>query len=121
MTTATQARTILVVEDQPAERQLLCDYLESHGFAATCVGSLSEGRRELATGGYGLLVVDAHLPDGSGIDLVAEAAASGAKGLLVSGHDRSIGLLKRQNIPHIQKPFELDALVTALREMTRAG
>ena len=112
---------LLVVEDNKGVRDFLSGFLQQHGFASTCVSTLSEGRKELAAGGYELIVADASLPDGSGIDLVAEASSRGLKGLLFSGHDQSMRLLEQQNIPYLRKPFDLDEFLAAVQQLATTG
>ena len=62
---------LLLVEDDPANQLTLRALLEDEGFQVDAVGTCREARVTLASGcPYGAIVVDHHLPDGSGLDLV---------------------------------------------------
>jgi DNA-binding NarL/FixJ family response regulator len=69
----TRPLRILLVEDQTIVREALAGWIAATaGFAlAGSVGTLAEARAELARGDIDLLLLDVHLPDGSGLDLLA--------------------------------------------------
>jgi chemotaxis response regulator CheB len=83
-------RTILVVEDDAAQRELLCALLEEHGYA--CIG-VEDGQRALeviATGARGpdAVVLDMVLPRLNGHEFLEELSARGEQNLgvvVVSG------------------------------------
>ena len=62
---------ILVVEDDDDSAALLVCLFERQGWGVDTVASLSDARRALGMADYGVLVTDLHLPDGSGVDLLA--------------------------------------------------
>ena len=67
-------KSALVVEDLPTTRAWLMDILvlaftEVH---VTTAGSLAEARAATRTANFDLVLVDLHLPDGSGLDLIRE-------------------------------------------------
>lgn len=69
----TGAERILVVEDEVALRRLLRLHLAREGFAILEAGTLAEARERLAgDAGVAALVVDGTLPDGDGLELLAE-------------------------------------------------
>lgn len=102
---------ILVVDDDPAMRELIATALAMYGaevVTAACAGEAIDVR-----GNFDLALVDVRLPDRSGETLLAELVAKGKvqAGLLVSGCDApennsfetpAFGLLR--------KPFQLDDL-----------
>jgi signal transduction histidine kinase len=61
---------ILVVEDSPADLQLLCDILEGEGFQVIGCGSATEALRRIQDHQVGVAVVDLRLPDLSGTQLL---------------------------------------------------
>lgn len=61
---------VLVVEDNPAELQLLCETLRGEKFHVTGCGSGSEALRQMQHCNFGVAVVDYRLPDLSGTQLL---------------------------------------------------
>src|SRR5271169_2201559 len=68
---------ILVVEDDRVTRAFIVATLREIGASTTGVGRLSEARSAFCEHPFELLVVDRMLPDGSGLDWVAELRESG--------------------------------------------
>lgn len=73
-----RGRQVLVVDDDALIRLLLTATLSAEDWTIAEAGSLAEGRAALASSPPAVVVLDESLPDGSGLDLVAEARASGA-------------------------------------------
>ena len=130
--------TVLIVEDHQLTRRFLADNLAADGYEPLQAGSIAHARR-LILGGYpALAVLDLGLPDGDGLDLLAELRGAGGAGgscsgldphlpvLVLSGRgsevDRIRGL-ERGADDYLPKPFtyhELRARVAALlRRSTR--
>lgn len=80
---------VLLVEDDESSRLVLSVLLEEEGFRVDVASSFAEARRALAPGGagYDLILLDQHLGDGSGTDLVPaiRAGLPRARVVLVSG------------------------------------
>src|SRR5512147_3288253 len=76
--TLTAMRTklaILVVEDEAAICDGLCDVLAYHGHAPTGVASGEEGLQRALDGQYALVLLDVMLPGRSGFDVCRELRA----------------------------------------------
>jgi DNA-binding NarL/FixJ family response regulator len=67
---------VYIVEDDEVTRRSLCDRMRAHeGFSIdVAVGTCAEIRAALRQGRPDVLLVDLGLPDGSGLDVIAEAA-----------------------------------------------
>jgi two-component system, OmpR family, response regulator len=72
-----EAPNILVVEDESVTRAFIAATLREIGAVPTPASSLGEARLALGERSFDLLVVDRMLPDGSGLDWVAELRCSG--------------------------------------------
>ena len=68
-------RSVLIVDDERDIRELLVLTLGRMGLRTDTAASLTEARSQLAHGKYDLCLTDMRLPDGSGLDLVAEIGA----------------------------------------------
>lgn len=66
---------ILLVEDDPVSRAFLAAAAEALPAAVDAAASLAEARRLAARTRHDLLLIDAHLPDGSGTQLLHELRA----------------------------------------------
>jgi DNA-binding NarL/FixJ family response regulator len=69
-------KTVYIVEDDAVTRRSLCERMLAHGGFAigVAVGTCAEIRAALRQGRPDVLLVDLGLPDGSGVDVIAEAA-----------------------------------------------
>jgi DNA-binding response OmpR family regulator len=126
--------TILVVEDHPTTRTFLADNLSADGYEVLDAEGLWEARTLLETSFPDLAIVDLGLPDGDGLELLAEVrAADRIAGrldpdlplLVLSGRVAELDLLRgfhRGCDDYMVKPFsyhELSARVRALLRRTR--
>ena len=67
-----ETRSALVVDDERDIRELLVMTLGRMGLRCDTASTLGEARGQLARNRYDLCLTDMRLPDGSGMDLVAE-------------------------------------------------
>jgi len=65
-------RLLLAVEDDPRSALLLQAILQRAGFRLEIAGDLAEARSFLATERPKLVLLDRQLPDGDGLDLIAD-------------------------------------------------
>ncbi len=115
---------ILVVDDSLTVRMNLAETLTAAGFAVTACATLGEARRELAAGAFALVILDVLLPDGDGIELLAELRAApptaGIAVIVLSSEsevrDRVRGLTGGADA-YIGKPYEPGAVVARAREL----
>lgn len=115
---------LLVVEDDPVLSDGLCVGLGIAGFTTDPVTTLADARAALETGGFGGVVLDIMLPDGSGLDLLGELRGRGDRipVLLLTARDRvrdRVTGLDAGADDYLGKPFDLDELSARLRAMLR--
>lgn len=118
------AMRLLIVEDDPVLANGLVVGLGLSGFTADAVGTLGDARAALGTSAFAGLVLDIMLPDGSGLDLLAELRAAGSRlpVLLLTARDRvpdRVAGLDAGADDHLGKPFALEELAARLRAMLR--
>jgi signal transduction histidine kinase/CheY-like chemotaxis protein len=116
----TDRLAILLVEDNEDSADALSEALRLEGFDVRLAGSLAAAR-EAARQRFDVLVSDLALPDGSGLDLIAELRTrSAVPAIALSGYgsDRD----KRTSVAagfsaHLTKPVTIARLSEAIREL----
>lgn len=109
---ARSGRHLLVVDDEPHLGLVLRPYLEQLGYRVSFARTLDEARSVLRakppTDG---LLLDIHLPDGSGLDLLRDLRGQGSTARLpvlvvtAEGEDRILREARRLGAALVTKPF----------------
>jgi DNA-binding NarL/FixJ family response regulator len=126
---------VLIVEDNPVARSFLCRVVResfSDTIVITEAGDLESARRQIAlTGGaqglhgadpFKLLLVDLELPDGNGMELLAELAPYPATKIvttLYSDDDHLFPALQRGADGYLLKEDRFEVLVEELQKIVR--
>lgn len=117
---------ILIVDDSITVRMDLAEAFASAGFDVTDCANLTDARRFIQSNSFGVIVLDVNLPDGDGLDLVAELKTnpdtSRIAVMLMSSEadvqDRIRGL-KTGADEYVGKPYELTYVIARARELLR--
>jgi DNA-binding response OmpR family regulator len=102
---------LLVVDDEPHIGILLRMHFESRGYRLGLARTLGEARKALAAHTPDALLLDLHLPDGLGLELLTELrATSGTRELPVlvltaEGDERVLRETRRLGATVLTKPF----------------
>jgi len=117
------APRILVVDDDPALRELLADYLGASGFVVDAAGDGREMRERLAAARPDALVLDLMLPGEDGLTLARELRRTSALPILMLSArgeeiDRVVGLEMGAD-DYLAKPFSPRELLARLRALLR--
>ena len=109
---ANSARHLLVVDDEPHIGLVLRPFLEQLGYRVSLARTLDEARSALranpATDG---LLLDIHLPDGSGLDFLRDLRKQDGTATLpvlvltAEGEDRVLREVRRLGAALVTKPF----------------
>jgi two-component system, cell cycle sensor histidine kinase and response regulator CckA len=125
---ASAAETILVVDDDPALREVMVEHLDGLGYRVLSAASAREALDAAAAhqGALDLLLTDLVMPGMGGRELAERLARDRprARVLCISGYtDDSVVLerIKAQAVPFLQKPFTLEALESAVRAALARG
>lgn len=121
--TSSPAERVLVVDDDPALRELLSDYLIANGMTVDAVGDGAAMRRALVAGMPAAIVLDLMLPGEDGLSLARELRThSDVPILMLSARgeeiDRVIGLEVGAD-DYLAKPFGPRELLARLRALLR--
>ena len=117
-------RTVLLVDDETEICLLMASALRKDGVPTAVAHSLSNARRCLASANYAAVVLDIHLPDGLGYELIPEikARSSNTAIIVISAVDTERETaLSRGADAFIAKPFDRSAVLDALRRSGISG
>ena len=114
---------VLVVDDDPALRELLSEYLTANGMVVEAVGDGAAMRIALLAGMPGAIVLDLMLPGEDGLSLARELRTHSAVPILMLSArgeeiDRVIGLEVGAD-DYLAKPFGPRELLARLRALLR--
>ncbi len=107
----------LVVDDEPAIRELLALTLDQMEIASVTAETLAEARTSLGRQHFDLCLTDMRLPDGNGLDLVAwmQQRHQGIPVAVITAHgnvESAVQALKAGAFDFVSKPVDLKALRT---------
>ncbi len=111
--------SILIVDDEAAQTQALCDALRDTGYKTTGFTLPEAALRALATDRFDLLLSDLMMPGLDGISLLREALKIDPDivGIIMTGQgtiDTAIGAMKTGAFDYVLKPFRLSAILPVL-------
>ena len=117
---ATTCPRILVVDDEAHLRELLEITLIKMGLDVDSAESLLQARAYLAKKAYSLVLTDMRLPDGSGMELVAEVNSTFKSTPIAvitafGSADNAVVALKAGAFDYVSKPVALDQLRKLVR------
>jgi two-component system copper resistance phosphate regulon response regulator CusR len=115
---------ILVVEDERKVAGFVAQALAEQAHATRVAGSCAAARTAMTETPWDAVVLDLGLPDGDGLDLLAEWRAGGFNEpvLILSARDAvadRIAGLNRGADDYLPKPFSVDELVARVRSLLR--
>lgn len=122
--TAAAPRMVLVVEDEPQMRGILCDNLEFEGYAVTAVESAERALVEFDRRAVALLIVDIMLPGMTGFELCQRLRGRGSHVPIImltartQERDRILGLDLGAD-DYVSKPFSVRELLARVRAQVR--
>lgn len=113
----------LIVDDDSSSRDFLSEVARREGFTVTSAASLRLAREQLARRHPDVLLTDLQLPDGNGIELIADLdKAAQTEVVVVTGHasiDSAIEALRAGATDYLTKPIEVERLASVLRRQPR--
>jgi two-component system, NtrC family, response regulator AtoC len=110
---------VLVIDDEPAIRQILAASLSRAGHAVDTAGSGFEAMKRLAKGDVDVALCDINMPDQSGIDVVRQARAAGIDATFImmtaySSLDTAIEAMKAGAFDYMIKPLRSEEVLQRL-------
>jgi two-component system, OmpR family, response regulator len=120
----TRPTRILLVDDDPAIRHMVANYLDGHNIRVVSASKREEVTRHFAAGDPGLVILDLRLGEEDGLDLLREIRSrSDVPVIITTGHrrdeiDRVVGLELGAD-DYMTKPFGLRELLARIRAVLR--
>lgn len=118
---------VLVVDDEPAIRQLIEDILRDEGYRVRVADSLAAARVALAEASPDLLLLDVWLPDGDGVEFLRELDAGAglpAPTVMISGHgtiETAVNAVHFGAYDFLEKPVSLAKLLLTVQRALEAS
>lgn len=114
---------ILVIEDDEAHRRLLAKALEPDGFAVETAASGEEGLERLRASAFSVVLCDLAMPGMGGLRTLKaiKAAFPALPVIIITGQatvDTAVEAMQSGASEYLRKPFDLRALVAAIRKAT---
>jgi len=114
---------VLVVDDEAVLRKRLAAYLEKNGAEVTAASNVAEARNALGSSGFDAALLDVHLPDGSGTDLLRDTAFSSNTVVLVMTAEGGVGgaveAMRLGAADYLVKPFDPEELPVRIERLRR--
>lgn len=115
---------ILLIEDEPVLGEAVATHLKRSGHAVDWVQRLDDGEAALRGVNYGLILLDLHLPDGRGLDLLRKLRQEEDKRpvIILTARDQIRDRIEGLNAgadDYLVKPFDLDELVARILAVQR--
>jgi DNA-binding response OmpR family regulator len=118
-----QDQHIFVVDDEPAAREMVGDYLRMHGFAVTLCDGGGSLRKALEGQSADLIVLDLNMPQEDGLSIVRDLKQRTGVPIIMltataSPIDRVVGLELGAD-DYLAKPCEMRELLARVRSVLR--
>ncbi len=114
---------ILIVDDDRDTREWLGEVARREGFTVGDAETLRSARAQLMQYQTDVLLTDLRLPDGNGMELVADLdRAAATEVIVITGHasvDSAVEALRIGATDYLTKPVEVERLVNMLRRQPR--
>jgi two-component system response regulator AtoC len=113
---------VLVVDDEPAVRQVLAAAVAKAGYAVESVSSATEALERLSRGNFDVVLSDVQMPDCDGIELLRQARGRGVGATFImvtafASVDSAIDAIKAGASDYITKPVRHEEIVHRLEQI----
>src|SRR5688500_14706448 len=116
---------LLLVDDDPEALEWLSEFARGEGFSVAQADSLRAARIHMSRLQPDVLLTDLQLPDGRGIELVADLETRAAtEVVMITGHasvESAVQALRLGATDYMVKPVDVDRLRAILRRVPRTG
>ncbi|HSI43553.1 MAG TPA: sigma-54 dependent transcriptional regulator [Methylotenera sp.] len=118
-----QRSKLLIVEDEALFARAVMRRLQKAGYECEHVESLQDARAILKQFVPDIVLLDMRLPDGNGLDLLAEFVAKNAVVIVMTAHGEisdAVNAMKQGAIDYLKKPIDLEELLLSIQKAEAA-
>ncbi|MDB4848241.1 response regulator transcription factor [Gammaproteobacteria bacterium] len=122
------SQKILIIEDEPDIRKTLEYNISREGYKVVSVSSLSEGKEQINSSDFSLILLDLMLPDGSGLDLCREIKSDKDKSstpiIILTAKDDEVDKVVGFELgadDYVTKPFSIRELILRIKAILKRG
>ncbi len=117
---------ILVIDDEPAVRQILAAAVAKGGYTVDQAATVAIARAKLARGDVDVALCDIKLPDGNGIDLVRETRAAGTETTFImvtafASMETAVEALRAGAADYVTKPVHNEEVLHHIAQIAALG
>jgi two-component system response regulator AtoC len=114
---------VLLVDDDPETIEWLSEFVRAEGFTVATADSLRAAQIQLTRATPDVILTDLVLPDGEGIELLAELESrDSTEVVVITGHasvESAIGALRAGATDYIVKPIDIERLRGVLQRVPK--
>ena len=114
---------ILIVEDEALFARAVAKHLKKAGFDCECAESLADARALAKQFLPDLVLLDMRLPDGNGLDLIAELVDKNIKVIVMTAYGEvadAVQAMKLGADDYLKKPIDLEELLLVIKKNEKA-
>ena len=122
------SQKILIIEDEPDIRKTLKYNISREGYKVESASSLSEGKEQINSSDFSLILLDLMLPDGSGLDLCREIKSDKDKSstpiIILTAKDDEVDKVVGFELgadDYVTKPFSIRELILRIKAILKRG
>ncbi|MEA5478811.1 response regulator [Pseudanabaena galeata UHCC 0370] len=118
---------VLVVEDMPSERELICEYLRQGGYSVVSACNGKDGLEKFESLQPNIVITDLVMPGMSGLEMcraIKRVATTKVPVIACTSKDQDLDrmwALKQGVDIYLTKPFTKDDILQALRSLDLRG
>jgi len=118
--------SVLMLEDDPSFGGVVAEELRARGHTVEVTASVADARERVRKGSYDVALLDLHLPDGSGLDVLREISAEELpiEALVLTGHAEVPTALEAMRLgayDYISKPPVFEELFVLTAKAAEKG
>lgn len=119
-----QQSKLLIVEDEVLFARAVMRRLQKAGYECEHVESLQDARTIVKQFSPDIVLLDMRLPDGNGLDLLAEFVAKNVAVIIMTAYGEisdAVNAIKQGAIDYLKKPIDLEELLLAIQKAETAA
>ena len=119
-----QKSKLLIVEDEVLFARAVMRRLQKAGYECEHVENLQDARAIAKQFSPDIVLLDMRLPDGNGLDLLAEFVAKNAAVIVMTAHGEisdAVNAIKQGAIDYLKKPIDLEELLLSIQKAETAA